>query len=94
MRSHFRETGSVLRHARKARRISQEALSKQLGISPATLSRAEQGTQIQFGTLQQIARALDLEPVLVPRRLVPAVNAIVESDMRGTAFSFDPNEDA
>lgn len=69
--------GNALRAARKTLRVSQHELSKQLGIGQGTLSRAETSTDVRFGTLAQIARALDLELVLVPRRLVPAIDAIV-----------------
>jgi transcriptional regulator with XRE-family HTH domain len=82
-----------LRHARKARGLSQDELSKQLGIGQGTLSRAETSTDVQFGTLQQIARALDLEPMLVPRRLVPAVDAIVRHGTSAMAAAFDPDDD-
>ncbi|MDP9105527.1 MAG: helix-turn-helix transcriptional regulator, partial [Candidatus Eremiobacteraeota bacterium] len=76
-----------------ARGVSQEELSKQLGIGQGTLSRAETSTDVQFGTLQQIARALDLEPMLVPRRLVPAVDAIVRHGTSAVASAFDPDDD-
>lgn len=85
--------GAVLREARRARGLSQDELSKQLGIGQGTLSRAETSTDVQFGTLQQIARALDLEPMLVPRRLVPAVDAIVRHGTSPVAAAFDPDDD-
>lgn len=89
MSSHFRVIGEALRGARKARKLSQAELSKQLGIGQATLSRAETSSEIQLGTLQQIARALDLEPMLVPRRLVPVVDAIVRHGTSEAAESDD-----
>jgi HTH-type transcriptional regulator / antitoxin HipB len=92
--SQFRDVSAALRLARKARGVSQEELSKQLGIGHGTLSRAETTTDIRFATLQQIARALDLEPMLIPRRLVPAVEAVVRHGMSEAPFSFDPDDDA
>ena len=77
MVTQFREISDAIRAARRARGLSQAQLSKQLGIGQGTLSRAETTSDIRFGTLLQIARALDLEVILVPRRLVPAVDAIV-----------------
>jgi transcriptional regulator with XRE-family HTH domain len=82
-----------LREARKARRLSQEELSKQLGIGQATLSRAETSSDVRLGTLQQIARALDLEPMLVPRRLVPAVDAFVRHGGFSDRAPYDPDGD-
>ncbi len=93
MSHHFQGVGAVLRQARKDRGLSQDELSKQLGIGQGTLSRAETSTDVQFGTLQQIARALDLEPMLVPRRLVPAVDAIVRHGTSAVAAAFDPDDD-
>jgi transcriptional regulator with XRE-family HTH domain len=83
----------VLRRARKARGISQVELSRQLGIGQGTLSRAETTTEVRFGTLQQIARALDLEPMLVPRRLVPAVNMVVSHGLSTAPFAFHPDDE-
>jgi len=90
--SHFRDISAALRQARKARGVSQEELSKQLGIGHGTLSRAETSTDIRFATLQQIARALDLEPMLIPRRLVPAVDAVVRHGTSEAPFAFDPDD--
>jgi HTH-type transcriptional regulator / antitoxin HipB len=73
----FQGVGAEIRHARKARGLSQAELSKQLGISQATLSRAELSTDVRLATVLQLARALDQELMLIPRRLVPAVDAIV-----------------
>jgi transcriptional regulator with XRE-family HTH domain len=93
MSHRFRGIGGALRQARKARGLSQEELSKQLGIGPATLSRAETSADVRLGTLQQIARALDLEPMLVPRRLVPAVDAVVRHDGFSDRRPYDPDDD-
>jgi HTH-type transcriptional regulator / antitoxin HipB len=89
----FRGISAGLRQARKARGLSQDELSKQLGIGQGTLSRAETTADVRFGTLQQIARALDLEPMLVPRRLVPAVEAVVQHATSGAPFPFEPDDD-
>jgi transcriptional regulator with XRE-family HTH domain len=75
--THFRGIGDSLREARRERRLSQAELSKQLGIGQGTLSRAETSSDVRLATLLQVARALDLEVMLIPRRLVPAVDAIV-----------------
>lgn len=90
MSPQFRGISESLRRARKARGLSQEALSKQLGIGQGTLSRAETSADVQFGTLQQIARALDLEPMLVPRPLVGVVDAVLRNGLGGVA---EPDDD-
>ncbi len=90
MLPHFRGITEALRQARKSRGLSQEELSKQLGIGQGTLSRAETSLDVRFGTLQQIARALDLEPMLIPRRLVGVVDAVVG---HGVGGADDPDDD-
>jgi hypothetical protein len=58
-------------------------------MGQGTLSRAETTSDVRFGTLLQIARALDLEVMLVPRRLVPAVDAV----MRHGVERFDSDDE-
>lgn len=65
--------------ARDARGLSQAALGKSLGISQAQISRIERGlNDPQLSTLYNIAGALDLRLMLVPRSLGPVVKALVE----------------
>ena len=73
----FSDISRAIRGERRARGVSQAALAAKLGLRQGTISRAEQGADIHLNTLMQIARALDLELLLVPRRLVPAVQAVV-----------------
>jgi len=64
----------ALRSARIAAGLSQRALSAKLGIPQSRLSRIENGAvDVRTSTLLDLARALGLEPMLIPRRLVPAV---------------------
>ena len=75
----------ALRAARAHKGLSQRALSGRLGIPQSRLSRIESGTvDLRTSTLLDLARALDLEPVLVPRRLVPAVTRIIEETVAPT----------
>jgi len=68
----------ALRAARERKGISQRALSAKLGIPQSRLSRIENAAvDVRTSSLLGLARALDLEPVLVPRRLVPAVTRII-----------------
>tara|TARA_R110000744_G_scaffold36034_6_gene83271 strand:+ start:8768 stop:9118 length:351 start_codon:yes stop_codon:yes gene_type:complete len=72
-----REIVGVLRAAREAKGIRQSALAHTVGISPAHLSRIESGKITPtLATLQEIARALDLEIMLIPRQSVSAVRAM------------------
>jgi transcriptional regulator with XRE-family HTH domain len=79
----FSTISRAIRQARVDRKLSQIQLAKLLGLTQGTISRAESGGDLRLGTLVEIARALDLEPVLVPRRLIPALEAILSGSDGG-----------
>lgn len=67
-----------LREARVAKAWSQRDLSERAGIPQAHISRIESGvTDPKVSTLQDLARALDLEVILTPRTALTAVDALV-----------------
>ena len=67
----------VIKKARQNKGLSQRALSAKAGLPQSHISKIEQGdVNIKLSTLIDLARALDLEIKLVPRKLVPAVNSI------------------
>ena len=69
-----------LKEARKAKGLSQRALAELAGVPQSHISKIENaGVDLRVSSLVEIARALDLELTLVPRKTVPAVNSIVRS---------------
>lgn len=69
-----------LKEARKAKGLSQRALAKLAGVPQSHISKIETtGVDLRISSLTEIARALDLELTLVPRKTVSAVNSIVRS---------------
>lgn len=69
-----------IKAARQAKRLSQRALSARTGLPQSHISRIENGAvDPQTSSLIELARALDLELMLVPRRLVPAVLGLQRS---------------
>jgi transcriptional regulator with XRE-family HTH domain len=90
----FSTIGETLRRARTDRKLSQVELAAKLGVTQGTISRAEAGRDLRLGTLVEIARFLDLEPVLVPRRLIPAIEAILASrnGHRSAIYAGDDDE--
>jgi transcriptional regulator with XRE-family HTH domain len=71
---------STLRDARETAGISQRALSTRSGLTQSHISQIERGTlEPGLATLIDLARALDLELVLVPKRLLPAVNGLLHN---------------
>jgi transcriptional regulator with XRE-family HTH domain len=73
----IQEIIQILKTARKKKGLSQRALSTKIGVPQSHLSKIESGrVDIQLSSLIQLARILDLELMLVPKKLVAAVNAI------------------
>ena len=63
--------------ARRRAGLNQNALAARVGVDQSYVSKVERGAvDPQTSTLTELARALDLEPMLVPRQLVPAVQAL------------------
>jgi len=70
--------GALLAATRKGQGLSQSELARRLGVSGANLSRIEHGADLRVSTLLEISRALQLEPMLVPKENVPSVRALLD----------------
>ncbi|MYJ22649.1 MAG: helix-turn-helix transcriptional regulator [Nitrospira sp. SB0673_bin_12] len=71
---------SMLRIAREAMGLSQRELSAKSGVPQGHISKIENNAvDLRVSSLIALARALDLEPMLQPRKSVPAVQSIVSS---------------
>ncbi len=71
---------AALKAAREKKAISQRELSAKAGVPQAQISRLESGAvDIRLSSLVALARALDLEVELVPRKAVSAVETIVRA---------------
>lgn len=78
------EIVKAIKAARKNRRLSQRALSQKAGIPQGHISNIERGNvDIKLSTLIELARALDLEVTLVPRKMIPAVQSITRTASPG-----------
>ncbi len=67
----------VLREARLRKQLSQQALAQKLDLRQRQISDLERATtDSRLSTIQNVARALDLELILVPRNLISAVDAL------------------
>lgn len=74
------EIVQAIKTARRDKGLSQRALSDKVGIPQSHISKIEKGdVNIKISTLSELARALDLEIILVPRKVVPAVKSITRS---------------
>ena len=80
-----------LKAARQEAGLSQRAVAQKTGIDQSNFSKIETGkTDITLSTLVEIARALDRELMLVPRKFVPAVKTIIGGKDEDTAPSPRP----
>ncbi len=69
-----------IRAAREARSMSQRELSARSGLTQSHISQIERGTmEPGLASLVDVARALDLEIVLAPKKLMPAIGSILDS---------------
>ena len=74
------EIAKTLKSAREAKGLSQHALARIAGVPQSHISKIEAaGVDLRTSSLTVLARALDLELTLVPRKSVPAVDSIVRS---------------
>ena len=73
----------LLRLARTRRGLSQQALAAKLGIRQRQISDLERSTiDPRLSTLENVARALDMELMLVPRPLISSVEALLRTGTR------------
>ncbi|MEQ9060816.1 MAG: helix-turn-helix domain-containing protein [Gammaproteobacteria bacterium] len=69
-----------LKKARHEKGLSQRALSERVGIPQSQISKIENGAvDMRLSTLVELARTLELELILVPRKTLPAVQSVVRS---------------
>lgn len=73
-----RPIGQLLAEERERQGISQGRLARDLGVSAANLSRIEHGSDLRVSTLLELARALGLEPMLIPKQAAAAVRSVLE----------------
>ena len=69
-----------IKEARTAKGFTQKQLGERVGLPQSHISKIEGGNvDLQISSLVEIARALDLELKLVPRRTVPAIEGVLRS---------------
>lgn len=74
------DIASALRAARGAKGLTQRDLSKLVDVPQGHISKIESGgVDLRVSSLIELARALDLELTLVPRKSLPAVQSVVRS---------------
>lgn len=83
MRSPLQPLIVELARARREAKVSQRALGTKIGLAQSHVSKIERGAvDPQLSNLLEIARALGLELMLVPKRLLPTVRALARPGVR------------
>ena len=68
----------ALRETRLERDLTQAELAQKLGIRQSQISNLERAVvDPRLSTVQDVARVLDLELMLVPRQLIPVIDGLI-----------------
>lgn len=80
MSARIDEIAASIRAARQAKALTQKELGQRVGLPQSHISKIEKGVvDLQLSSLVEIARALDLELKLVPRKALAAVEGAVRA---------------
>jgi transcriptional regulator with XRE-family HTH domain len=80
----------TIKAAREKKGLSQRALAAKIGVPQSHISKIEAGVvDLQTSSLIEIARALDLELMLIPRALLPAAQALQRGTESEAQFPFE-----
>lgn len=98
MRYELGHIARALKDARTRKGLSQRELSQRSGVPQGQISKIENGmVDLRASSLVALARALDVDLILVPRRSVPVVKAIIRSAGASgevkPAYSLDGEDD-
>lgn len=87
----------ALKLARQEKRLSQRELGAKAGLPQGHISKIENGTvDLKLSSLIGLARILGLEVMLVPRRLMPAVETLARGGAAQPlrpAYTLDDGDD-
>ena len=74
------EIAGTLKTARQKKQLSQRELSDKVGLPQSHISKIENATvDLKLSSLSELARALELELVLVPKKALPAVQSLIRT---------------
>ena len=85
--------------ARRVKGWSQAELGRQVGLPQMHISAIETGKVTpRFDTLLELVRALDHDLILIPREMIPVVEALIQERAQGREEAeerplYEPDED-
>lgn len=83
MHYEIEDIAKTLKAARESKGLSQRELGKRADVLQTQISKFENGAvDLRLTSLVALARVLDLELTLVPRKALPAVQSIIKSSER------------
>lgn len=89
------QLANEIRVAREKKGLSQRELSSKTGVPQSHISRIENGAvDLQASSLIEILRVLDLELMLIPRSMVPAVQGLQQSMRAGQSSNVSASPSA
>jgi transcriptional regulator with XRE-family HTH domain len=84
----------TLRAAREQKGLTQRDLAQRTGLPQSHVSKIENATvDLQTSSLMELARVLDLELTLIPRSLIPAVQALQRESHSRVAPAYRLDDD-
>lgn len=88
MKAGIDEMAASIRAARQAKALTQKELGQRVGLPQSHISKIEKAAvDLQFSSLVEIARALELEVKLIPRKSLSAVAGAVRAHDTAVATS-------
>lgn len=88
----MKEIAEILKKARKEKGLTQAELGKKMGLPQSHISKIEAGeVDLRLSSLQEMARLLDLEPMLIPRALTPAVRSVISGQGKERKPAWQPD---
>lgn len=88
----MKDIAKKLKNARKAKKLTQAELGTKMGLPQSHISQIEAGrVDLRVSSLLEMARLLDLEPLLIPRALTPAVRSLISGREEAQKPAWQPD---
>lgn len=83
MNTNLQKIGELLAQCRKNKGLTQEEVGVMIGVQKAMVSKVENGLCVNFGTVNRIAEALGVEPIVALKSKKKADKNLIDYVMTG-----------